>query len=211
MKVGDKKKATILGVVAVCAIAFLVIRAVPPQGPRTARVAPAFVAAMPTASDGQVAPTQSALLNDPFSHPALGEKKAPDPQGPTPKDGTSDGPQTLPNATISPLNLQGATIQVSKDPDRPNPKPPPPAGSAAGAAPRASAKGATSFVVSAVLIAGRPCAFISINGRPSVPIGLGQRLSKDLPYQVTVITNDGIWLAGRNKSIWISVGMKANL
>jgi hypothetical protein len=118
MKVGDKKQATILMIVAVGAIAFLVIQFIPKGKQALARVIASAVSKEPklgvTAPDNSL-PAQ--LQSDPFSHPLLATKlevKATD-SGPTGAEPPGDKmPYEPPRGDIEGPQLPAPTGDMSK-------------------------------------------------------------------------------------------------
>ena len=68
MQIGDKRKATVLVIVAIAALAFLVIRLMPSE-PGKVKVATDRVASAPPVSANK--PLPLILITDPFSHPSL--------------------------------------------------------------------------------------------------------------------------------------------
>lgn len=115
MKIGDQKKATMLGIVAVGAIGFLVIRMLPSGGPKVLRTASATAAAEQGAVNSAVAVPPMTLVNDPFSHPDLAEKKKLAPGGPSASAGTMGAGST--GGGVGAANQAGANQQGSSHSD----------------------------------------------------------------------------------------------
>jgi hypothetical protein len=227
MKVGDKKKATILSIVAVGALAFFIIRMLPEPG-RKASAASAGATA-PAASAPAPTATTVALVNDPFSHADLAEKKPKllDGQGPKTDDPSKKlsvpkGDDPVPpygrdwidraakgvlSGSLPGVDGKGVGVQAegSNDTKAGGDKKDDKAGEKKPELPKIT------LSLSAVLSAGKSTAFIAVgDGEPSA-FEVGQTISDNPKYRVIEIGSDRVIVAGAGKTKTLRVGEKAEL
>ena len=236
MKVGDTKKATLLGVVAVGAIAFLVIRMVPSGGSKAmTRVAASSTSDSPAAG-AKVAVPPMTLVNDPFSHPDLAAKKAKRDDemagdaakagaGQAPGAGKTDG-ATASGPDGGHLNpYQLGTGEVSREsgagsglPDaRPDGSATHPAtGSEKGlsgppAPPKPIDRPQVSLMLNGVVSAGNSVAFIAIGKDDPKAYEVGEALPTTPAMRVVEIQEGKVILKGKGKTVVLQVGHEAKL
>lgn len=165
MKVGDKKQAVILSVVAIGAIAFMGMQLIP-KGARF--VATAGKPEAPATVEPEPVTLQLAVLSNSFSHPKLAPEKPDTPEvEPLEPDELS---RKMTGEIFAPMlpPIQGMAIQrvVADDPE-----PEENAGSD-----RKSQQEPLTLKVTGIVDVGEPVAFISVRKKASRPVKVGERI-----------------------------------
>lgn len=200
MEVGDPRKTAILGVIAVAAIGFLVVRLMP-EGRKQAGTSAKEPVPVGSSSSGAGSEAMIvSLIGDPFSHPMLARSITTGPAGPA--------PTPSPTGTGTPFGSQeggSAPIQIQTLPT-PNPSPGPgtaadPHGVPPSAIPKISLKG--------ILCATESIAYLSLDGGASSGFRVGDTVSPGITLKV--ITPDTIVLQRGTKTQALKVGQQAEL
>lgn len=198
MDVGDPKKTAALGVVAVAAIGFLVLRLMPDAkkpAPSGQSPTPESVGASPTVGES----TMVSLIGDPFSHPMLARS------APT----AAAGPMAA-NPTPAPQQLQGSGFGPVGVEALPSPNPNGMGSTGANTEPIPSAPPKTAKIaVKGILCASDTVAYLSLDGGPSSAFRVGATVTDGVI--VKVITPDTIVLQRGTKTQALKVGQQAEL
>lgn len=190
MKVGDKKKAVILGAVAVVVVGVAVVRVLPQGGGGSAGGAIAEDAAAGTNADASTGFQPDGLVTAPFSHPLLAKRESPqnqDPQGgPAVTGGGDDAPHGVGGGY-----LPGPLVFLPEGEEE--------SGQESEQAPRAEVL----LRLQAVVHAGRPVAILEVGGRT---IRVGEGASPMQGWKVIKVSSSSVTLKGTDGERTLRVG-----
>lgn len=190
MKVGDKKKAIVLSIVAVVVVGVAVVRIAPSGGDAGSAQPGASSSGQNASSEEPKNQEPDQLLTTPFSHPLLPKRESPaaeDSQGQQPAPngaGVSPGTATggfLPGPLVFSPEGEGEASQESEQ------------------TPRAEVQ----LRLQAVVNVGRPVAIVEV-GDKTIRAGEGASLMEG--WKVTKVTSNSITLLGKDGERTIRVG-----
>ena len=197
MKIGNPKHATFLAVVALCALAFFVMRLLP-NGPRLgASNAATAVAGIGRKSQVDGLPVE--VLRDAFSHPKLTERylatlpidKQPNLQPKTRPLNPLFKP--LPEAMKGLIEDQNVSVTAAGKPSE-----------NAGTGRQHDGKPKSKIELKAIMRAKTPLALVTINGKDDVTVGLGEYI--DTTYRITRFSQNAVLLSSDSDETWLYVG-----
>jgi hypothetical protein len=208
VKVGDTKKAAVLGVVAVAAVLYLGKSLLNVGGGSNP-------AANPTANaHADQAPHEALPLEvsvDRFSHPALAKLLDESPRTNAGREEGAAAPPTIPgNLPAIPSVLEAGMLGPGNTVTVPDQVPEPTKPQESGGPPRQEhqeSRGA--ILLTAVLVADDPVAFISVNGKESVGCRVGAEVTDGVVIEA--IREDHIVLRVRKKTKVVRPGETLNL
>ncbi len=189
MKVGDKKKAVILGAVAVVVVGVAAVRILPQGGGAIAGGGPAGDAAPGATEEGSTGFQPDGLVTAPFSHPLLARRESPenqDPQGGSAPTGDSGAPHGAGGGY-----LPGPLVFLPEGEEE--------SGQESEQAPRAEVL----LHLQAIVHAGRPVAILEVGGRT---IRVGEGASPMEGWTVIKVSSSSVTLKGTDGERTLRVG-----
>jgi hypothetical protein len=208
VKVGDTKKATVLGVVAVAAVLYLG-KSLLNVGGGSSPAANPTANAHPDRAPHEALPLEVSV--DRFSHPALAKLLDESPRTNAGREEGTGAPPSIPgNLPVVPGVLESGMLGPGRTVVVPDQAPEPTKPQESGDPPRQEhqeSRGA--ILVTAVIVADDPVAFISVNGKESVGCRVGAEVTDGVVIEA--IREDHVVLRVKKKSKVVRPGETLNL
>lgn len=197
MKVGDTKKAAVLGVVAIGALGYLG-KSLLSSGGGSTPAGLATAGASPDPAQPEALPLNVSV--DCFSHPALAKLLDEKPSGGEPTaEGLSGGPPISGNLPAVPSVWETGMFGQQRATAVPDPAPEAPKPPENESSPRQEhQEGLGAILVTAVIVADNPVAFISVGGQESVGFRAGAEVAAGVVIEA--IREDHVVLRVKKKS-----------